>query len=244
MEDVYIVDGEFGLRGLERTRFRFGRDYTVFVPFGYATYSPWFEDWFQAIFLKVKERTIVTEDRCYILHRLAWHGAHVDGEFAECGVYRGGTAHVIAHALGQAPNVGKRFHLFDTFKGLPALADKDPTGHKSGEFGDVSLGEVKDYLRGFPFVVYHPGVIPSTFQEVKDESFAFVHVDIDLLQSAQDCCSFFYDRVTPGGVMIFDNYGFMRYKVGEKRAVDEFFRDKKELPISLPTGQCLVFKLP
>ena len=43
--------------------------------------------------------------------------------------------------------------------------------------------------------------------------------------------------------MIFDDYGFPGYKFAEKQAVDEFFSDKPESPISLRTGQCIVIKL-
>ena len=228
---------------MERTRFRIGRDYTQYLPFGYATYSPWFEDWFQEIYKKIKEYTIVTEDRCYILYRLSQHCSHLEGDFAECGVYKGGTAFLIAYALKKRSIQDKSLHLFDTFTGLPSIADKDPTGHKSGEFGDVSLDDVKEYLNSFPFTVFHPGVMPEMFEAVKDRRFSFVHVDIDLYQTARDCCSFFYERMVKGGVMVFDNYGFQRYRVGEKRAVDEFFNDKPECLISLPTGQCVVIKL-
>ena len=41
--------------------------------------------------------------------------------------------------------------------------------------------------------------------------------------------------------MIFDDYGFPACR-GEKDAVDEFFADKPEKPITLPTGQALVIK--
>jgi len=228
---------------LEHTRFRIGRDYTQYLPFGYATYSPWFEDWFQEIYKKVKENTIVTEDRCYILYRLCQHCSHLEGDFAECGVYKGGTAFLISYVLKRKSIQDKPLHLFDTFTGLPSIADKDPSGHKSGEFGDVSLDDVKEYLHDFPFVVFHSGIMPKTFEAVKDRRFAFAHVDVDLYQTARDCCSFFYDRMVKGGLMVFDNYGFQRYVVGEKRAIDEFFNDKPECLISLPTGQCVVIKL-
>lgn len=45
------------------------------------------------------------------------------------------------------------------------------------------------------------------------------------------------------GIMIFDDYGFYSYKDAAKCAVDEFFSDKLECPISLRTEQCIVIKL-
>jgi hypothetical protein len=72
--------------------------YTFCPPYGYYTYSPWFENWFREIYAKIKDYTIVTEDRSYILYKFCQHCLHLEGDFAECGVYKGGTAFLIAHA--------------------------------------------------------------------------------------------------------------------------------------------------
>lgn len=217
--------------------------YTWCPPYDYWTYSPWFEDWFQEIYGRIRDHSMVTEDRCYIIHKFCYHCLHLDGDFAECGVYKGGTAFLIADTLLNNSTRDKQVHLFDTFTGMPAIVKEDPSGLKEGQFGDVSLSAVKDYLQMFPSVVFHPGFIPETFEAVKDRRFAFVHIDVDLYQTTKDCCEFFYDRMATGGVMIFDDYGFMPFRCSEKQAVDEFFDDKPETPISLRTGQCIVIKL-
>ena len=126
---------------------------------------------------------------------------------------------------------------------MPAIADKDSSGHKQGDFGDVSLESIKKYLKMFHFISYHPGLIPNTFDAIKDRQFAFVHIDVALYQSAKDCCAFFYDHMVSGGIMIFDDYGFPGYEFAEKQAVDEFFKDKPEETLSLRTGQCIAIKL-
>ena len=238
-----IVKKMFNKIGYDIYKVGIDRKYTLCLPYGYSTYSPWLEDWFQEIYSKIKDYTVVTEDRCYIIYKFCHHYLHLEGNFAECGVYKGGTAFLIAYALKNNSVQNKQLHLFDTFAGMPVVANKDPSGHKKGDFGDVSLNAVKDYLQMFPFVVFHPGLIPETFKAIKDEKFAFVHIDIDLYQTAKDCCNFFYDRMISGGVMIFDDYGLPWYKFAEKQAVDEFFKDKPESPISLRTGQCIVIKL-
>jgi len=43
--------------------------------------------------------------------------------------------------------------------------------------------------------------------------------------------------------LVFDDYGFPSC-AGGKRAIDEFFAGKPEVPIVLPTGQAIVVKLP
>lgn len=217
-------------------------DYTLHLPYRQSTYSPWFEDWFQKLYSTVQDHTIVTEDRCYIIYKFALHCLRLDGEFAECGVYKGGSAALISYTLNGTNTQDKRLHLFDTFTGIPATAGEDSSGLKPGEFDDASLADVKAVLREFPFVALHPGAIPATFPAVKYKTFALVHVDVVTYKATEDCCTFFYDRMVRGGVIIFDDYGFPGFKFGAKRAVDEFFADKTESPISLPTGQCIVIK--
>ena len=36
----------------------------------------------------------------------------------------------------------------------------------------------------------------------------WAHIDVDIYQSVRDCISFIYPRLSPGGFMIFDDYGF------------------------------------
>jgi len=216
-------------------------EYTYYFPWGYHTYSPWWESWFQEVVNPARGNTLVTEDRCYIIYSLCLNCIHLRGDFAECGVYKGGTAFLIANVT--EPFIGERqLHLFDTFTGMPSTVIEGIDVHKAGGFADTSLDSVKRYLSQFPFIVFHPGFIPDTFNGVKDKLFSFVHVDVDIYQSALDCCEFFYQRMVKGGVMVFDDYGFPECK-GERKAVDEFFMDKSERPIVLPTGQCLVIKL-
>ncbi|MEI9897143.1 MAG: TylF/MycF/NovP-related O-methyltransferase [Chthoniobacter sp.] len=55
---------------------------------------------------------------------------------------------------------------------------------------------------------FHVGFIPETFRDVSIPQLAFAHIDVDLYQSVLDCVEFVYPRLTPGGVMLFDDYGF------------------------------------
>ena len=112
-----------------------------------------------------------------------------------------------------------------------------------GRFGDTSLVAVREYLRGFPFVVFHPGLIPETLRAVTDGRYAFVHIDVDLYRTHLDCLNFFYDRIVKGGIVVFDDYGRDFFKTSARKAVDEFFSDKPESPIALHTGQCIIVKV-
>jgi O-methyltransferase len=216
-------------------------EYTDYYHLG-QRYSPWWQSWFRERVSKLKGKTLVSEDRLYIIYCLCLNCTHLDGDYAECGVYKGGTAFLIADTI--ADSVGqKRLHLFDTFTGMPNTACVERMdAHKAGDFADTDFNNVKSYLSAFPFIVFHPGFFPETFSGVNSNSFCFVHIDVDIYQSAWDCCEFFYQRLVKGGIMVFDDYGFPTCK-GERFAVDEFFKDKHETPVTLPTGQCLVLKL-
>ena len=41
--------------------------------------------------------------------------------------------------------------------------------------------------------------------------------------------------------MVFDDYGFSS-SPDARKAVDDFFREKNEVPLVLPTGQAVVFR--
>jgi O-methyltransferase len=165
----------------------------------------------------------------------------LSGQFAECGVYRGGTALLFSRLLSEA---NKKLFLFDSFEGLPEANKAYDKHYGKGDFADTSLESVRQVLKDFHhFIEFRQGWIPSTFEGLADQRWAFVHVDVDLFQSALDCCEYFYPRLVSGGVMVFDDYGFAMTR-GDKDAVDQFFLDKPEPPLVLPTGQAVVVKLP
>jgi O-methyltransferase len=98
-------------------------------------------------------------------------------------------------------------------------------------------------LSDFRHIEVREGWIPHTFCGLENVHYAFAHIDVDLYRSTLDCCEYFYPRLAPGGVLLFDEYAF-RAAYGEKDALDEYFSDKRERPIVLITGQALVLKLP
>lgn len=195
-------------------------------------------DGFDELWRVARTRTLVDEARAHTLFQLARHASALDGAFAEIGVYRGGTATLLAHVAERA---GRELHLFDTFAGMPETDARDL--HLAGDFADTSLADVKAFLARHRSVQFHPGEFPATSKPVETQRFALVHVDVDIASSVEACCAFFYPRLVPGGVMVFDDYGFTSCP-GAKRATDAFFADKPEPVLHLATSQALVIKLP
>jgi O-methyltransferase len=201
--------------------------------------APWRSDpRFCALYDEIKERTIVDRRRCYMLWQCARRACLVEGAAAELGVYRGGTARLLAHVFAGAK---KPLHLFDTFEGMPEV-DTLRDRHNQGDFRRTSLASVNAFLADVAGVRVHPGLFPETTRDLRSEKFAFAHIDADIYDSVFAACEFFYPRLSLGGVAVFDDYGFATCP-GAKRAVDEFFSRIPEQPLYLPTGQCLVIKL-
>lgn len=190
---------------------------------------------FQIQMAEIEDQTLVSKDRCFILYQFAKYSSIKDGDIAEVGVYRGGTGKLIAKTC---PN--KTIHLFDTFSGMPK-EDQAIDHVREGDFSDTSLKSVQNFLSDCNNVEFHPGLFPNTASTVNDRSFCFVHVDVDIYKSVKDCLEFFYDKLVPGGVIIFDDYGW-RSCPGVKKAVDEFLIDKDEIPIITTRSQCMLLK--
>jgi hypothetical protein len=224
-----------------------GREYTLQVPSGHRVYTPWFwkhadHDFSRLMDLVCRAGPLsVSPDRCYVLYQFCRHCLHLDGDVAECGVYTGGTGHLLSLTLSARP---KPLHLFDTFCGMPNVSVPRRDYHFPGDFSDTSLDLVKRRLKDFHFVMFHPGIMPATFDEVRTvRSYSFVHVDVDIYPSVLECCRWFWPRLSPGGVMVFDDYGFYPYRHAARAAVDEFCVSLWERPIALPTGQAVLLKV-
>lgn len=203
-------------------------------------YQPVFSPWRSAAFLAEYERispyTLVTEDRCYVLASLAAQASQLDGEAWECGVYRGGTATLLAARFGDA---GRTLRLFDTFEGMPKT-DAERDLHKAEDFSDTSVESVRSRVRG-DLVHFHKGLIPATFSGLETARIAFAHLDVDIYSSMRACCEFIFPRLCVGGFMIVDDYGVASCP-GARSAVDEFFLGRTAVPLALPTGQALIVK--
>ncbi len=193
---------------------------------------------FAEIMREISSHTLVDVKRCYMIHQFCRQVASLKGDIAEIGVFKGGTAKLIAQGIGSQD---KNIHLFDTFEGMPST---DPRLDivKKGDFKDTSLESVREYLGDLKNIRYYQGFFPDSAKPVEKLKFSLVHVDVDMHRSVADCCAFFYPRLEAGGIMIFDDYGQLSCP-GAKKAVDEFFSDKKEKPCYLPTGQSVVFRL-
>ncbi len=211
-------------------------DSELYTPF----YSPWFaEGEFRHYYALAAPRSLVSVDRCYVLYTLLKQSLLLDGDVWECGVYKGGTAAMMAQILhDKMPQ--KKLYLFDTFEGMPET-DSDKDVHKKGDFADTGLSTVMSYVGNSETAIFRSGLIPTTFTGLESAEISFAHVDVDIYQSIIDSLNFIWPRLTRGGFIVFDDYGWPSCP-GARTAVDEFFADKSSIPLCLASGQALVFK--
>jgi O-methyltransferase len=156
------------------------------------------------------------------------------GDFAEVGVYRGGSAKLICEAKGERP-----LHLFDTFEGLPPTGDHD-WSFVTSQYAE-SLAAVQSYLQRdeYPNVFFYKGLFPETAKSVENKTFALVHLDVDLLSSTLDALKFFYPRMEKAGIILSHDFSTA---LGVRKAFHDYFADKPEPVFELGTSQCFAVK--
>jgi predicted O-methyltransferase YrrM len=185
--------------------------------------------------IKDEGRLLLAYNEAYQIFMAVKRTAKIQGDIAEVGTYSGGSAKLICEAKGD-----RTLHLFDTFEGLPNLGRADNPKHfKAGEFA-VSFEDVRKYLNKYQDVHLYKGLFPSTVEPVKNRSFSFVHLDVDLYDSTMAGIEFFYPRMNRGGVIISHDYMTVP---GVRKAFDDFFKDKPEPIIEMSGSQCLIVKV-
>jgi predicted O-methyltransferase YrrM len=184
--------------------------------------------------IQAESGMVLLKNEAYQLYAVARSTQKIPGDMAEVGVYRGGSARLISEVKGD-----RQLYLFDSFEGLPELSDKDSHQFHARMY-TASYEEVSKYLSRLPGVFLYKGWFPGeTAQVVKNKTFSFVHLDVDLYEATRDALEFFYPRLNKGGVLISHDYS---NSGGVRKAFDGFFSDKPEPLIELGGSQVLIVK--
>jgi hypothetical protein len=188
------------------------------------------------------------------LHTLIWAArgalALPDGDFVECGVFKGDMAWMVGEVAGLARS-GRHFHLYDSFEGFdPAQTTQDDfpdlpgfLDYANAIYGAEGLWEgVEARFHDLPHYHLHKGYLPGTLdRDGFPDRIAYLHLDLNVAPAEIACLERLFDRVVPGGMIIFDDYGWKVYH-RQKSAEDAFFAERGYHILELPTGQGLVVK--
>ena len=163
----------------------------------------------------------------------------INGDFVECGVWRGG--HGIAAALTfKLYNNKNKIICLDTFLGMTKPTDVDISNHNNSkaitrftssskgnhnEWAFASYEDVQtNFLQagvpkdGFELI---KGDVAETLPTFKVNAISFLRLDTDWYESTKIELKYLWPLLIVNGVLVVDDYGHWQ---GSKKAVDEFFQ--------------------
>jgi O-methyltransferase len=171
-------------------------------------------------------------------HTLCWAVESVSGlpgDFVECGTYQGYSAEVLMHFTGGLS--GRRFWLYDLFDPSGASGE----GHRLPAHAPNLVDKVRARFQRWPNVVVTQGKVPDILTETAPDKIAFLHVDMNNADAERGALEILFDRISVGGLIVFDDYGWDGYRA-QKASADEFMQRRGLSVLELPTGQGLVVK--
>lgn len=152
---------------------------------------------------------------------------NVPGDLIETGVWRGGASILMRGYLAAWEMNDRVVWVADSFEGLPApsLPQDEGWDFSAAQVPilAVCLEEVQENFRRYNLlddrVRFLKGWFRDTLPRAPIERLAVLRLDGDLYESTMDGLNALYDRVSPGGFVIVDDYGDFEPC---RRAVDEF----------------------
>ena len=195
---------------------------------------------------RVQARTMVAPAALVTLYRLVAHCERegIPGALVQCGVWKGGSAALMAMASLEAGGGGRDLHLFDSFAGIhepdaridgaKAVREVGGAANAQGRMrvaidyrergGPGSAEEVRAWIQSLGWIPerlhIHQGWFQDTIPAVAPsvEGIAVLHLDGDWYESTRVCLEGLRHRVVRGGFVVVDDYGCYE---GCRRAVDE-----------------------
>jgi len=210
-----------------------------------AKSDPFINFEFGNISKKCQEYTMTSVERMYALSEAVKYiiKFNIPGDFVECGVWRGGSAMIIAHTLLEIKETNRKIYLYDTFEGMSKPTEEDYLILQ----GDVyaidewkksqkknynkwcfsSLSEVQKNMLSTKYpkekLIFVKGKIEETIPKYIPEKIALLRLDTDFYESTKHELHYLFPLLVKNGVLIIDDYG---HWAGSKKAVDEYFFNK------------------
>lgn len=188
--------------------------------------------------------------RVHVCNWAAQNCLRLDGDFAEFGVNTGLLTSMIL-ANTDFDKSGKKFFLFDTFKGIPvemASAAELAGVHKMNRnmyAGNPAnrdiLSFVRNQLSPHPNAILVPGLLPGSIAEAEFESLCFISIDLNITSAEIGVIEAIWDRITLGGLIVLDDYGLSGHEE-QNAAWNKFAKNVDRSIMALPTGQGILMR--
>ncbi len=192
---------------------------------------------FLRLYEKVKQYTLAGPERSYALYKSIQYilKKNIKGDLVECGVWKGGSAMLMAYCLLEAGVNDREILLYDTFEGMtqPGEMDGDfekkewerlKTVNGGSNWCRSSIDEVLKNmaLTGYPaaHVKLIKGKVEETITAGISSPIALLRLDTDWYESTRHELIHLYPRLERGAVLIIDDYGAWQ---GARKATDEYF---------------------
>ncbi|MGR3617300.1 MAG: TylF/MycF/NovP-related O-methyltransferase [Paracoccaceae bacterium] len=198
--------------------------------------------------IKNNARTEQDRSLAWRLHTLCWAAQnvmHLPGDFVECGVWKGYSFGVATEYVGFG-DTDKTLYLYDTYEGIPEAYNSENRNNsvyenENREDPDYIFNIVKNRFASFDNVRVVRGIVPDSFAEACPDQISLLHLDMNSAASEIAALEHLFDRVVPGGVILFDDYGWTGYKA-QRLAEDVFMAERGHSILELPTGQGMLLK--
>ena len=186
---------------------------------------------------------------------------NVDGDFVECGVWKGGNL-ILFQKYIEKYELDKKIYAYDTFEGMSEPEDVDKTF--SGEssiylleklkkkkvnrkenilIAECSLEDVKKNFKlhcGEQNLICVKGPVENTLDNLENipKKISLLRLDTDWYSSTKKELEILFPLLEKNGILIIDDYGYWQ---GARKAVDEFFKDKNVTMFKIDsTGRMII----
>lgn len=215
---------------------------------------------FLEIYETCRNYTMTSMPRCFALYQALEYVIknNIPGDFVECGVWRGGSAMVMAMTAKSLGVTDRKIYLYDTFEGMSEPTEKDVFIGQSmsarkewaskqtkdhNEWCYASLDDVKNNMSktGYPEsnLVFMKGKVEDTIPTDAPDKIALLRLDTDWYESTKHELVHLYPLLSEHGILILDDYGSWS---GAKKAVDEYFSKQSPLLNRIDASSRLVVK--
>jgi O-methyltransferase len=195
-------------------------------------------------------RSTTSVDALYALWRSVEYVVRcgIAGDYVECGVFRGGSTMLAAMALEHLGEATRTLHVYDTFEGMTAPTERDvdfagrtPHAHLKAWGARTMAGMTNSPIEEVRQNLALTGLAAERFVLVKGKveetlpaaappgPISILRLDTDWYESTKHELVHLFPRLSKGGVLIVDDYGFWR---GSRDACDEYFKENA-IPILL-----------
>ncbi|MFP5449704.1 MAG: TylF/MycF/NovP-related O-methyltransferase [Alphaproteobacteria bacterium] len=182
--------------------------------------------------------TVAERGALWRIVTLAWaarSALRVEGDFVECGCYKGNSARIISEVVGFA-DLPRHYYLYDLFQ-----HDESMPHHSMMEHSETLVDQVRARFADMSNVTITQGRVPDSLAVAAPEKIAFMHLDLNNADAEIGALEVLFDRISPGGILVLDDFGWLAY---QKQLVAEvqWMLPRGYRILELPTGQGLVIK--